>query len=145
MRVSQRNMIVWSETTAMKTVIAFVLLVAAGTTNLCASESKALTGDSLRKAVSGKTVYLRTQGIEIPISYSTNGTMSGRLKAFVAALAGGTPSADKGKWWIKDDRLCQQWKKWLDGRSYCYRLKREGSLVRWSRDDGRSGTLRISG
>lgn len=109
------------------------------------ANAEVLTGTELRKAVSGKTVYLRTQGIELPISYRANGTMSGRLKAFVAALAGGAKTQDTGKWWITKGQLCQRWNSWLDRRSYCYTLRRAGSTVHWRRNDGRSGTARISG
>ncbi len=104
-----------------------------------------LSEQELRKAVTGKTVYLRAQGIELPISYRSNGTMSGRLRAFVATLAGGTATADSGKWWISNNQLCQKWNRWLDGKSYCYKLSRNGSQVHWRRNDGRSGTARISG
>jgi hypothetical protein len=35
-----------------------------------AAEPASLSGDELRKAVSGKTVYLRISGFELPIHYS---------------------------------------------------------------------------
>jgi hypothetical protein len=112
-----------------------------------ASEARAnpLSAAELREAVTGKTVFLRTQGIEVPISYRGNGTMQGRLRAFAAAFAGGARSTDTGKWWIADGQLCQRWNSWLDGQSYCYRLSRNGTQVRWHRNDGRSGTARIGG
>jgi len=34
---------------------------------------------------------------------------------------------------------------WMDGKTYCYKLTRNGSTVQWVRNDGRSGTARISG
>ena len=33
----------------------------------------------------------------------------------------------------------------MDGKTYCYRLTRDGLAVRWVRNDGRSGTARIGG
>lgn len=109
-----------------------------------AANSSEMSGPKLRKAVAGKTVYLNTSGIVLPISYRANGTMRGQLKAFAAALAGGKP-VDSGRWWISNNRLCQRWKKWLNGKSYCYKLTRNGQKVVWVRNDGRSGTARIGG
>ena len=37
-----------------------------------------LNGDELRKAISGKTVYLNISGFELPIRYATSGRMSAR-------------------------------------------------------------------
>ena len=129
----------------MKRVLIAASMIMTVTVAANAASSGNLSGDALRKAVSGKTVYLRTQGVEVPISYRANGTMSGRLKAFVAALAGGTSPTDSGKWWISKDQLCQRWSQWLDGKSYCYKLQLKGAHVQWRRNDGRSGTLRIGG
>ena len=129
----------------MKRALIAASIIMTATVAANATETGTLSGDALRKAVIGKTVYLRTQGIELPISYRSNGTMSGRLKAFVAALAGGASPTDSGKWWITKDQLCQRWSQWLDGKSYCYKLQRKGALVQWRRNDGRSGTLRIGG
>lgn len=129
----------------MKRVLIAAAMIMTVTVAANAAGSGNLKGDALRKAVSGKTVYLRTQGVEVPIAYRANGTMSGRLKAFVAALAGGTSPTDSGKWWIAKDQLCQRWSQWLDGKSYCYKLQLKGAHVQWRRNDGRSGTLRIGG
>ena len=56
-----------------------------------------------------------------------------------------TAASDHGKWWIADDRLCQRWPSWMDGKSYCYRLTQTGTSLRWVRSDGASGTARIGG
>jgi hypothetical protein len=126
-----------------KLLLAATLIAIGGGTPAYAAEQ--LSSDELRKAVVGKTVYLRTQGVEIPITYNGSGTMNGRLKAFVAALAGGEKTQDSGKWWISNNQLCQRWNSWLDGKSYCYKLTPAGSQVQWQRNDGRSGTARIGG
>ncbi|ODA68626.1 hypothetical protein A7A08_00457 [Methyloligella halotolerans] len=104
-----------------------------------------LAGDELRSAVSGKTVYLRISGFELPIQYSAGGSMRGRMGSVAASFAGGESPTDTGKWWVKGDQLCQKWNSWMDGQSYCYRLTKTGSTVSWVRNDGRSGTARISG
>jgi hypothetical protein len=37
-----------------------------------------LSGEELRQAISGKTVYLNISGFELPIRYAANGHMSGK-------------------------------------------------------------------
>ena len=110
-----------------------------------AAETASLSGDELRKAVSGKTVYLRISGFELPIRYSPGGSMSGRMGAVAATLARGNGASDRGKWWVSASQLCQRWSSWMDGKTYCYKLTRNGSTVRWVRNDGHSGTARIGG
>jgi hypothetical protein len=104
-----------------------------------------LAGDDLRQAISGKTVYLNISGFELPISYAANGRMSGKMSTVAASFSRGDGAQDRGKWWVAGDQLCQQWTSWMDGKTYCYRLTRDGSTVRWVRNDGRSGTARIGG
>jgi hypothetical protein len=105
----------------------------------------ALSGDALRKTVSGKTVFLKISGFELPIQYSSGGTMKGSMGTVAAALSRGDGSSDRGKWWIADDQLCQKWSSWMEGNTYCYKLSQNGNAVRWVRNDGRSGTARIGG
>ena len=102
-----------------------------------------LNGDELRKAISGKTVYLNISGFELPIRYATSGRMSGKMGAVAASFARGDGAQDRGKWWVAGDQLCQQWSSWMDGKSYCYKLTRDGATVHWTRNDGHSGTARI--
>ncbi len=104
-----------------------------------------LSGDELRSAVSGKTVYLRISGFELPIQYSAGGSMRGRMSSVAASFAGGESPTDTGKWWVKGDQLCQSWNNWMEGQAYCFRLSRSGNTVKWVRNDGRTGTARISG
>ena len=109
------------------------------------AEKVSLAGDTLRQAISGKTVFLKISGFELPINYASNGRMSGKMSAAAASFARGDGAQDRGKWWVAGDKLCQQWSSWMDGKSYCYRLSREGATVYWVRNDGRSGTARIGG
>lgn len=109
------------------------------------AEPAQLAGDELRHAISGKTVYLNISGFELPINYAANGRMSGKMSTVAASFARGDGAQDRGKWWVANDQLCQQWTSWMDGKAYCYRLTRDGSTVRWVRNDGRSGTARIGG
>jgi hypothetical protein len=110
-----------------------------------AAESVSLAGDELRQAISGKTVYLNISGFELPIRYSANGRMKGSMGAVAASFSRGDGASDSGKWWVDNDQLCQKWTSWMDGKSYCYKLSRNGNQVHWQRNDGRSGTARISG
>jgi hypothetical protein len=110
-----------------------------------AAESVSLAGDELRQAISGKTVYLNISGFELPIRYAANGRMKGSMGAVAASFSRGDGASDTGKWWVDNDQLCQKWTSWMDGKSYCYKLTRNGNQVHWQRNDGRSGTARISG
>jgi hypothetical protein len=109
------------------------------------AEPAQLAGDELRQAVSGRTVYLNISGFELPINYAANGRMSGKMSTVAASFSRGDGAQDRGKWWVANDQLCQQWTSWMDGKAYCYRLTRDGATVRWVRNDGRSGTARIGG
>ncbi len=109
------------------------------------AEPATLAGDELRQAISGKTVFLNISGFELPIRYAADGRMSGKMGAVAASFSRGDGAQDHGKWWVASDQLCQQWSSWMDGKTYCYRLTRDGSTVHWVRDDGRSGTARIGG
>jgi hypothetical protein len=108
-----------------------------------AAEPASLSGGELRKAVSGKTVYLNVSGFELPIRYAANGSMSGKMGTVAASLSRGDGASDTGKWWVANDQLCQKWSSWMDGKAYCYKLTRQGNTVRWVRNDGRSGTARL--
>ena len=101
------------------------------------AEQVTLAGDELRQAVTGKTVYLKVSGFDLPIRYGANGHMSGRINAVAASFSRGDGTSDTGKWWVDNDQLCQKWSSWLESKAYCF--------VHWVRDDGLSGTARISG
>lgn len=117
------------------------LALVGGTGTAIAQEPIVLAGETLREAVAGKTVYLATLAGELPISYRPNGTMSARSGA-LAQFVGS--ESDSGTWWITRDRLCQKWSTWLDGRAFCYTLRRNGETVHWTRNDGRTGTATIA-
>jgi hypothetical protein len=108
------------------------------------AESVSLSGDELRQAVTGKTVYLNISGFELPIKYAANGRMTGKMSTVAASFSRGDGSSDTGKWWVADDQLCQKWSSWMESKQYCYKLTRNGNAVRWVRNDGRSGTARLS-
>lgn len=125
------------------------LILAAGivlpATAALSAEPVSLTGDELRKVISGKTVYLNISGFELPIRYSSNGRMTGKMSTVAASFSRGDGASDSGKWWVANDQLCQKWTSWMDSKQYCYKLTRKGGTVHWVRNDGRSGTARIGG
>ena len=110
-----------------------------------AADETSLTGEDLRQAIVGKTVYLNISGFELPIRYLANGRMRGSMGAITASFSRGDGSSDSGKWWVENDQLCQKWTSWMDGKSYCYKLSLDGDRVTWIRNDGRTGTARIGG
>jgi hypothetical protein len=118
-------------------------LTLVSTDAFAATKTATLKGDALRKAVSGKTLYLNISGFELPIRYSASGSMSGSMGMIAATFSRGDGASDRGKWWIAEDRLCQRWTSWLDGKSYCYAFTVNGSAVSWVRNDGVSDTARI--
>jgi hypothetical protein len=104
-----------------------------------------LAGDKLRKAISGKTLYMQTPiGAEIPIRYRADGRIQASTSSALAVLGGESVSFDTGQWWVVREQLCQQWKNWMDSRSYCYRFQITGTEIRWERNDGATGTARLS-
>jgi hypothetical protein len=120
------------------------LALSASPSDTAAAEAS-LTGNVLRNTVSGKTVYLKISGFELPIRYLPGGSMTGSMSMVAAALSRGDGASDRGKWWISGDQLCQRWTSWMDGKSYCYKLTLRGKAITWVRNDGRSGTARIGG
>ena len=93
------------------------------------AEPTTLAGDELRQAIIGKTVFLNISGFELPIRYAANGRMSGKMSTVAASFSRGDGAQDRGKWWVAGDQLCQQWSSWMEGKSYCYRLTRDGQAA----------------
>lgn len=124
--------------TASALALSLVLPVASG-------HSDDLAGDDLRQLVTGKRVYLATPfGGEFPLNYRSSGVVTGDGTAF--GLGKLMAPKESGKWWVKDDQLCQQWPTWYDGKTTCFRIsKTGGNSIEWLRDDGRQGKARIEG
>lgn len=77
----------------------------------------------------------------LPINYSPSGTMTGQAGQLASYVGS---ASDSGAWWVNRDKLCQRWDKWLEGKSYCFSLRKDGSTVHWTRNDGQSGIATIS-
>ena len=104
-----------------------------------------LSGDAIRAMVSGKNVYLSTPyGLEFPLRYNTDGTVSGDASGF--SMAKMLAPKETGSWWVRGPKLCQKWKSWHDGKTLCFTIIKTGkSTISWKRDDGLAGTARITG
>ncbi len=103
----------------------------------------AMSASDIRSDIIGRTMYVATPlGGELPLTYRNSGRVDGSGRALGFAAFG--KPADTGKWWIENDRLCQQFETWYRGTPNCYRLERTGpDHVRWTRDNGQKGLARI--
>lgn len=102
-----------------------------------------LSSGEIQRDIIGKRIYLATPfGGEFPLNYRNSGQVDGSGEAL--GLGRFAKPKDKGKWWIKGDRLCQQFQTWYDGAPMCFELYRLGpERVKWIRDNGQTGTARI--
>jgi hypothetical protein len=107
------------------------------------SGERTLEGSDLRRAVSGKRIYLSTPfGGEFPLFYRADGRVDGSGEA--VGLGRFLKPNDSGRWWVDGARLCQQWQTWYDGRVFCFRVSDKGpGRIGWVRDDGEKGIARV--
>jgi hypothetical protein len=98
-------------------------------------DEQQLEGEALRK-----TVSLETPLGGLPINFRHNGTMHSKTLE-LAYYTGSTQ--DRGVWWVVANKLCQRWNKWLDGKAYCFTLRKHGRRVQWTRNDGLTGLATI--
>lgn len=102
----------------------------------------ALNEDELRTAVVGKTVNIDTPlGTPLTVQIAANGMMHGTATGALALYLGS--GKDRGRWRVKDGRLCQKWFKWLDAEESCIAIKQDGLKIFWRREDGKTGTAMI--
>lgn len=120
--------------------LVLVSCVAAGTV---AFADAPLDGKSVRELVAGRRIYLSVPlGGELPLYYRKDGQVDGSGEA--AGLGRFLKPSDSGRWWIDGNRLCQKWRSWYDGRTFCFTLATAGKdKVAWLRDDGEKGVARI--
>ena len=105
------------------------------------AEPTPIAGKTINEVVSGATVQVDTPlGTKLPVTYAANGLISGEAGGLAWFLGSST---DRGRWWVANDRLCQKWFKWFDAEVQCLHLRREGQVLHWSRDDGKTGTATL--
>ena len=86
---------------------------------------KYLTGGEIKALLTdGKLTGVNAYGNPYTISYAADGGMSG--------VAGKSNEyKDTGKWWIKGDMFCRQYKTWLDGKAACFNAVLNGKAISW--------------
>jgi hypothetical protein len=107
------------------------------------AQGEPLDNSGIKSLVTGKRIYLATpMGGELPLYYRANGKVDGTGEA--VGLGKYLKPKDSGRWWVANNRLCQKWQEWFDGRTFCFKLNRiSGTKVYWLRDDGSSGIARV--
>jgi hypothetical protein len=108
-----------------------------------ANKGQPLKGAELKSFIAGKRIYLATPlGGELPLYYRSNGVVDGSGEAI--GLGRYLAPKDSGRWWVKGDRVCQKWKEWYKGRTFCFTVaKLSNTKLRWVRDDGEQGIARL--
>jgi hypothetical protein len=104
----------------------------------------ALDGPSLRKLVTGRTVFLSAPlGGEFPLNYRPDGTVTGDGEA--VGLGRFFAAKETGRWSITGNTLCQKFPTWYKGEPLCFTVKElGGNKIRWVRDNGEQGIARVS-
>jgi len=102
-----------------------------------------LKGKAIKSAVIGKRIYLAVPfGGELPLHYKKDGVVDGSGEA--VGLGKFLAPTDQGRWWVKNDSLCQQWQSWYEGKVFCFTLETlPDDKIVWRRDDGEEGIARI--
>jgi len=108
-----------------------------------AAQASTLKGDDIRSDIVGRTVFLAAPfGGEFPLNYRPNGVVDGDGEAL--GIGRWIAPRDKGRWWVRENRLCQQFETWYNGTPMCFELTRTGpQRLRWVRDNGETGAARI--
>jgi hypothetical protein len=77
---------------------------------------RSLKAKDIRSLFPGK-YEARVQGYKVVIHARGNGALAG------AAFN----RTDKGRWWVKGNRLCVSWSNWTNGKATCGRIRRAGN------------------
>jgi hypothetical protein len=106
-----------------------------------AAEPIKLGADDLKQTFTGSHIELDTPlGTTIPIRFTGDGLMSGRAGSLASVLGAAN---DRGRWWVKGDRLCYKWFRWFDAEEQCLTIHMKEERMFWSRDDGKKGTATL--
>ncbi|MBN8943457.1 MAG: hypothetical protein J0H01_28385 [Rhizobiales bacterium] len=125
----------------LRMVAAWIVVAASGIAS--AAQADPMTSDEIRQDIIGRNIFLAAPlGGEFPLNYRRSGRVDGNGQAL--GLGRVMQPRDSGRWWIANNRLCQQFHTWYDGTPMCFALTRTGgSSLKWLRDNGESGTARI--
>ncbi len=104
-----------------------------------AATADQLSGDEIKSVIENKTVILETALGSMPLLYSSSGVVTGDGSG--SGLGRFFAPKESGTWWVKDNNMCQKFKTWYKGRTFCFTLESTGAgKLNWTRDDGYSGT-----
>lgn len=118
-------------------VISGLLLVPAA----AAAEPMKLGASEIVDTFTGSRIELDTPlGTTIPVQFTGDGLMSGNAGSLASVLGA---AKDRGRWWVKDDRLCTKWFRWFDAEEQCLTIHMKDERVFWRRADGKKGTATI--
>lgn len=105
------------------------------------AEPMKLGATEIKEAFTGSRIELDTPlGTTIPVQFTNDGLMSGNAGSLASVLGA---AKDRGRWWVKDDRLCTKWFRWFDAEEQCLTIHMKDERVFWRRDDGKKGTATI--
>lgn len=122
-----------------KAFVALLVFVTMGTPALATE----LDADAIKETISGRRVVLSTMGFDFPLFYAANGQVTG--DGSEVGLARYFSPKETGRWWVENDKLCQQFPTWYKGKTWCFDLtKVDAKRLKWTRDDGFSGKARIT-
>jgi Peptidase M15 len=106
------------------------------------ARSSDLSGEQINDLLAGATVEIDTPvGTRLPVRYGRDGRLFGRAGGLGWYLGAAT---DTGKWWVAGDQLCHRWSRWFGSEPQCLRLRKQGRIIRWRKQDGHSGTATVS-
>jgi SH3-like domain-containing protein len=106
-----------------------------------AAEPLKLGGPEIKETFTGSLLELDTPlGTTIPIRFTGDGLMTGKAGSLASVLGA---AHDRGRWWVKGDRLCYKWFRWFDAQEQCLTIRLKSERVYWLQDDGKRGTATI--
>jgi hypothetical protein len=126
-----------------KTTLSTAMFVAGALAAVTPAAAEQLSGEELRKLVTGRTIYLAAPlGGEMPLRFSANGTVDGNGEA--VGLGRFFAARETGRWFMRGDQLCQQFPTWYKGERLCFNVVDLGNnRIRWIRDNGEKGIARV--
>lgn len=127
---------------AMMACLLAALVLAPGA-GQASGKGEQLKGEALKAFMSGKRVFLKVPlGGELPLTYRPSGVVDGTGEAM--GLGRYANPKDSGRWWVAGNQVCQKWREWYKGRTFCFTVsKLSNSRIHWRRDDGTEGTSRV--
>lgn len=106
------------------------------------AEPARLDTQALKSTFTGALVEMDTPaGTVIPVRFGKDGLVSGEAGVLASVLGA---AHDRGRWWAANDELCVKWFRWFEAKTRCVSLRKDGTRIYWSGEEGRSGTGTIS-